>query len=371
MTTPSMHHPHFEQLRGAAIVVLLVYHASLLIAPRATLEAALLQLAHAGWLATDIFLAIAGFLCVQSVRRAKQRGGLARSLGRRALRALPSYYAFLLLYLHAIPAALALAHVEGPSVFAGPRPDALAQASLFTLTANLYFAAGHPLGMALEPLFSLSLGAQLLVVIGCALYLSPERRWPWLLGAALVFACALRALWLHDSPWRIYASTVTRCDAFVLGAAAACALGYERSRAALQKHRSAVFAALSLALALQFLFFDRLRIDRSATVLVGYPLVGLWCAALVTLAALRSGTPRTPSLASLAPVVLCIYLVKLPVEHAIAQGLAPVLDAWGAPGHAGLALVMVSAAALAGVLLHRAVERPLRASLKRAGPMLP
>jgi peptidoglycan/LPS O-acetylase OafA/YrhL len=220
--------------------------------------------------------------------------------------------------------------------------------------------------MALEPLFSLSLGAQLVVGMSFALYLLPERRWPWLLLGALLGASAVRLHWLQGLPWRIYASTLTRCDAFAFGALAAYLVGHPTLHAPLRKHAGVPLGAASLALAVQFLFFGRLRIDQSATVVVGYPLVGLWCGALVTYAVLRPQAPRARLLTSLAPLVLCVYLVKLPIEHAIAQGLGGALDGWGALGHAGLGLAMVSAAGLAGVLLHHGVERPLRAWLTRA-----
>jgi peptidoglycan/LPS O-acetylase OafA/YrhL len=364
--------PNLDRLRYAALAALFAYHVALFLPVRGSLHGALVSGVRAGWIGTDLFLALAGSLCVRSIARARAAGERPIALlARRALRTLPAYYGFLGLYLYGVPALLRALQIAASDPLLGEAAHAThgmhsvgSELSLFTLTCNLYFAEGHPIGHALEPLFSFSLGAQLVLSWTLLLWVLPERRWLHALAAAWVFACVLRLAWYGGSPWRAYASTLTRVDAFVWGAALAQLTRTPESAAWLARNLRPLWIASCVLLASAFLFGDRLHVESIVTVAIGYPLVGMFSALSVAVLDALPSKPRLSGLErALLPVLFCIYLFKLPVVYELAHLLPPssgvVLD---------LRLLLVSGllATLLACALYLFVQRPAQALWLRA-----
>lgn len=271
-----------QLLRVVAIVMLVGYHAAL-IAPDVSvsaLEHMIRRVSAVGWVGTDLFLAIAGFLMVDSWRRT---GNPSRWLVRRALRVLPAYWLFLFLYLHVIPWAMASfgGELQSLSNYGAFDKAIQNQPYLFTLTTNLLFAKGIWIGAALEPLLTIAIGAQLTLL---ATLLMPLRRGVAFLGAVATLECvgiALRIIWRSEPTWRCYSFPLTRCDAFLFGAVAAWALDHPRLRARVQ---AAAPSLLRLGIGVGFfavLATRGLDVGAQASVQFGYPLIGIGSASAV------------------------------------------------------------------------------------------
>ena len=356
-----------EVLRLAAVGLLVAYHAVLL-APEAPglLHRGLVRLGGIGSIGTDLLLALAGFLAGGS--RARAPGALAW-LGRRAARTLPALFAFLAVYLYLVPPLLALAGAS-PEALQGFAQARRQQGYLWTLSTNLLMVAGGRPGAALEPLLTLGLGAQLTLL--AALVLGRRDGRVAVGGLALVagLGFALRLAWLGADPWLPYSVPFTRCEGFAGGAVVAALLGHPRWRAAILHWRFRLLGAAAAALAVMAALTHGLSVHSGLTVLAGYPVVGVFSAAVaLTLSQARAGGAWSARLAAAAGMAYGVYLVKLPAVY-LAQGALERLGL-GA-GTMGLLLLLglgLLASALLGLTLHAALEQPLRAALRRAtGP---
>ncbi len=358
-----------EVLRVVAVSLLIVYHVCLLApaAPAGFLYGALLRLGRMGWVGTDLLLALSGFLAFGS--RGRSTGALAW-LGRRAMRVLPLFAVFLLVYLYLVP--LLIVAVEGTAeplqTFALARRT---QAYLWLMGANLLMVMGRRPGVALEPLLTLGVGAQLTLI--AAFLLSRTR--PWITVAGLVLlecaGFALRAAWLEGDAWRSYSFPLTRCDAFASGIAIAWLLSHPGWAERLRRARWLVVAIAGVGLVAVIVLTRGLPVYSKATMLVGYPTIGVFCGALVLMLS-QAERPR-PWLARLAvagSATYAVYLVKLPVVFMVRHALESSGSFTGVRGLLALAVLGFFASGLIGGVFHLAVERPLARATSRVVPLL-
>ncbi len=358
-----------EVLRVVAVALLVVYHVALLApaTPAGVLFKTLVRLGGMGWVGTDLLLALSGFLAVGS--RERSTGALAW-LGRRAMRVMPLFAVFLLVYLYLVPPLIAAV---------GGRAEALqgfeiarrTQGYLWLMAANLLMVMGRRPGAALEPLLTLGVGVQLTLI--AALLLSRTRPWVTVAGLALLECAgfALRAAWLEGDAWRSYSCPLTRCDAFASGMAIAWLLSHPRWAEPLRQARWRVMAIAGGGLAAAVVLTRGLPVHSKATMLVGYPTVGAFCGSLVLLLS-QVERPRAwlQRLAVAGSAAYAVYLVKLPAVFMIRHAL----ESWGSSAGLGglleLAALGLFASGLIGGVFHLAVERPLARATSRGAPVL-
>jgi peptidoglycan/LPS O-acetylase OafA/YrhL len=352
-----------EALRAVAVALLIAYHVCLLVPSGGGVAYRVLcRLGVMGWVGTDLLLALAGFLAVGSRARANSAPAW---LGRRAKRVLPSFAAFLLLYLYLVP--LVIARLGAPADALGSFAIARrSQAYLWSLSTNLLMVAGRWPGAALEPLLTLAIGAQLTLL--AALVLSRPRPRVALTGLVLLecVGFALRAAWLGGDPWRSYCFPLTRCDAFASGMAAACLLSHPRWGDPLRRGRGLVLGAASALLFAAVTLTRGLPVASRATILVGYPAVGLFSGAVVLALSQAQRLGKWPRRAAVAGgAAYAVYLVKLPTIYAVRH----LLRSWTAASGLSYLMLLLAlgtlASALIGGLFYLAVERPLRRVVSR------
>lgn len=311
-----------------------------------------------GWIGTDIFLALAGFLCVAPLREAG--GGLlpfAKHVGHRFARVALPYYAFIALYLHT--------DSLFTDLIAGGHNSHIADGfefSLWTFTCNALLARGHWSDVALEGLFALSLGVQVFLFIGCMLsFLRRDQHVLIGLLALLLLSNGLRILGTHSTDWSVYFGTLTRLDAFVAGAALALAYRNTRWRTKLVSHAHYILALSALILVAVIGFTRGLQIFSPVTQGWGHPAIAFFAVSLV-LYSTRHPTVLPPlrGLARLGKLAFPTYLVKLPSLYVITR---VVVDAGWAHGWQGL-LFAIGAGLLGcfilGGVFWAGVERPLQ-----------
>lgn len=201
-----------DGLRGIAILLVLATH-FLHLKASGPLSLWTHALARAGWIGVDLFFVLSGFLITRILVQLRAEPQRARTFyGRRALRILPAYYAYLGLSL-----LLIFSLVEDAAVLADARRHL---PGLLLFGQNLGSAwLGEPALRELRHLWSLAVEEQFYLL------------WPWLvwwlkpaqlaracLGLLLFcWACKL-ALWLSGADaLSIYYFTLTRMDGFAVG----------------------------------------------------------------------------------------------------------------------------------------------------------
>jgi peptidoglycan/LPS O-acetylase OafA/YrhL len=311
--------------------------------------------ALAGWLGTDLFFALSGFLVMRQLWLMPQRDTAAalRYVGWRAWRILPLFW--LALGVH-----LLLADIAGRDTPAHP-------VEYVALLQNLVWTHPRFFGEAwnLPVLFLFTLAAPGLML--GASWLGP-RRVAVIVGCLLVLllGIALRAIWIveHDPVWDegVRKLVVTRIDACFYGALAALAWP-----SCTPTHRSrriaAVVAGLTL-LAAGAWFLLLARDESTWARIVLFVLSGIGTAALCVTLCDRRAVVGAAFVAPLSRWSYPLYLVNMPLLFAFD------LIGWGqstdaATGMMRFGLWLVACIVVAA-LLHRAVEAPWLALRRRA-----
>ncbi|HEX7479266.1 MAG TPA: acyltransferase family protein [Polyangiales bacterium] len=354
-----------EGLRGVAILLLVISHIGFMGLPT-RLGGLASRVGRMGWFGTDLFLAIAGYLCAKSLmrREAHTVATWLQYLGARARRVLPSYFLFLLVYLYALPALWPHLLPRIPMLYPY---QSLTQAQgpaapyLLTAAADLFYAfSGTGIGAALEALFAIGVGAQATLLVSASMVFWRGRARLALLLGFVVLAHGTRLLLLaHPWPYVIYANPITRMEPFAWGALVA--LCSSVPAALVQMRRWAPVVAWSgwAAVAVVSALTHSLDIHATATKLLGYPLVAMSSAASVAAVTLRTRTPELlRRLASLAPIVYAMYFFKLPWLSSLWGWITP--SRLSQPTQL-VVLLLLAIAGLLGLSLtwYVAVERPL------------
>ena len=230
--------PDIEGLRGLAILLVVIFHATLLSGAGAQLSG--------GFIGVDLFFVVSGFLITGLLLREHERHGtisFSRFYARRVRRILPAAAVVLLV---TIPASyLLVSLLSRPDTMSDAAAAALSVANIrFALTTDYFNPAGYSpflhfwslgveeqfylvwpllflaaawhgsrrrIGAALVGLIIVSLAASLWLTDrnpGYAFYLLPTRAWQLAAGGLLAL--------IVSSPWRVPSSSMKRLSAGVL-----------------------------------------------------------------------------------------------------------------------------------------------------------
>ena len=266
--------PALDGIRGLAIIWVVLHNTTDRLP--VTLHGAAHMLAflvHPGWIGVQLFFALSGFLITGNLLDTQRAANYFTSFyARRALRILPLYYTVLILLLIVAP--------ELPHSPTFLRANIKEQLSLWLFTVNWTHEApygfGHFWSLAIEEQFYLfwpfivhRLSARRLFVVCVYIAMSaPVMRSLMVLGGA--------------SSWTVYTATTSRLDALALGGAGACLLRIPAARAWLASRLTAVnLAALTLFVA-GVPVTQAYNTDTTQGQILGYTLLALCCATLVT-----------------------------------------------------------------------------------------
>ncbi|MBU2969543.1 acyltransferase [Pseudoalteromonas sp. C2R02] len=319
MSKPTNNNTGIELLRIIAILLLIIYHVSLIgtegdYPPYLN---AILSITKMGWVGTDLFLAIAGFFCVNSIFKYKSQNlNYFDYLKNRVLRIVPSYYLFLIVYLIF---GIELINLLGNS-FALNDGFLI---SLITFTSNISFSNGMWSGVALEGMFSIALLVQLFIFFGFILFYIKNIK--LLLIIFLCFellAITLRIQFGVDHFWRSYFFTLTRIDAFLMG----LTLGILYSNFKAKEHFSSnaviIFCSALILLTLTVYLTQGLYFKNPLMLHLAYPVIALFAASLINLSyRYEINTLWLKKLSKLGKIAYPIYLLKLPVIYLVYSAL--------------------------------------------------
>jgi peptidoglycan/LPS O-acetylase OafA/YrhL len=242
--------PALDGLRGVAILLVLLFHATVLPAAH-PVDRAVRGLLMNGWMGVDLFFVLSGFLITGILLDARGQEHYFRNFfARRVLRIFPLYYAVIGFYLVIFPR-LAPAHaarfgyVEGSAwyywIYLSNHPIAAA-----TAEPNLW--RFH----VLDPTWSLAVEEQFYVLWPIVCFLCTRRTLERLCLAIVPVVIGLRvALIAQHVPWG-YLNTLAPCrlDSLAIGAFVACGARREGGLAMLCRwvRPAALVAVAALAL---------------------------------------------------------------------------------------------------------------------------
>lgn len=338
----------FDGLRGVSIAFVLALHSHF-------------AWAAGGWMGVDVFFALSGFLITWLLLAEWDRFGSISLRGfwvRRAYRLLPVLIAVLAV------AALVLPWVPQPT-----RAQTIIGIPLsLGFVSNLYTVATNEVYGLLTPLWSLGVEAQFYLLWPLALAgmlrLRLSRRQLLVATLALVLASAALApiLWHPATPDTAYENPMVRCQAILLGCAAALVYaGPLGSRLAARRRllTAPVLVAVGVIVALASVDYQAPRLWLGG----GLSLVDL-AAATIVLGLAVSVPLLTPLLEAWPLVALGRISYSVYVVHYLIF-----LGLW----HHDLSLAVVGAhwglTLAAGVVLHVAVERPFLRTKTRRSPV--
>jgi peptidoglycan/LPS O-acetylase OafA/YrhL len=270
-----------DGLRGIAILAVVLHNTVAAVVPPAPdhLARFLERVAGPGWIGVQLFFALSGCLIAgELLDHQGARNYLRAFYARRALRILPLYYSTLVLLLaitafHAMPAVAHYLRDDGWQLwllvnnYAGPPPVGFGH--FWSLAVEAQFYAFVPL------LVARARAPQLAVICICIALGALATRTAFALAGA--------------SGWTIYTDTVFRLDALALGAAGACLIRIEGTRAILRKHSAAAFLLAGGILLLGAHPTHSYDYSRLACQTCGYALAAIACALVVASAGASPG----------------------------------------------------------------------------------
>ncbi len=364
-TTDTARNHGLDTLRALAIVLVVLHHYVLFVAPRDTFG----WVGEIGWVGVDLFFALSGYLIgnqIFSAMRSGQPLSLTRFYARRFLRTLPNFYVVLALY------------ALWPWFRAGLELPPLWRFLTFTQNIDLMpgTAFSHAWSLCIEEQFYLLLPAAALGIAA----LRASLRWAWAaIGAIILAGLALRyGLWVEHvgAPGKggidyyryIYYASWCRFDELIAGVALALLKNYHATRwAGLTSHGNLALCAGAALLALACWLFLHQRDGVAATVF-GYPLLALGFGLLI-LAALSERSwlraARVPGATSLALWSYAIYLVH---KQLCILAREPLRQLGYGPQSPLAIASMLALSVFGGWLLYRCVEMPCMALRQRYVP---
>ena len=334
----SGHVPALDGVRGLAILLVLVYHETLLSATEgATLaDRWFAQVCHAGWSGVDLFFVLSGFLISGILLDAKGRPHYFRNFyARRTLRIFPLYYAVVFLSLVVIPNLPAgfvpidklanFGRIEGDEIW------------YWLYLSNFSIAqAGEWRHGILDISWSLAIEEQFYLVWPAIVLCCSRRTLQRLCVGIVLVSPVLRlaAVLLGFDPIAIYVLTPLRLDPLAVGALIACFVRSERGLDALAPHAPRVLVASVLGLMALWGWRGDLAALDPAVQVVGFSLLALAFGGLLvqTLKA-RPGGPLAgffthPVMRVFGKYSYALYLFHLPLRAMVRDGFYGRDDLW-------------------------------------------
>jgi peptidoglycan/LPS O-acetylase OafA/YrhL len=305
--------PRLDGLRGLAIVLVMLYHATHYGLARTPFEKALGVVPSIGWSGVDLFFVLSGFLITGILLRAKASPRYYPSFyARRVLRIFPLYYAVLSFFLVLVPR---IPIFETANDFW--YPGALREGIWYWLyLTNLQIARlGVWQHQTLDITWSLAIEEHFYLLWPLVVRWVPERRLLAVCGGLFVGALVLR-VWLvaiGASPLIAYTATPARFDTLAVGAALAV---LARRQGGLARHAHASRIVLGAATLLFAALYVWIRLTAAPPVAPG------WEAATVqALSFLRDPWMQTAgfSLLCVGYAALLVVVVTAPAGAAIGR----------------------------------------------------
>lgn len=301
---------NIEFLRVVGVNFLIFYHVVLICGASDFYTKILLRLGRAGWIGTDIFLAIAGYYCASFFLKNDQ--GIRTFwfyVLNRIIRIMPSYALFLCLYL---TIGLSLQQAVG-NHFTLSKGYIL---SFLTFTTNFRLAAGPGTGVALEGLFSIAMGVQLFLLIGLMICLLRNQKAVLLFLIAMELSAILfRYFFRDENYWFVYFFTLTRMDAFIIGAALAILSGYEKCACFLRSNKNKLLLCSVIVFVVLFALTFGLPPGTIKSSPLACPILSV-IFALVVNHSIYSTAPKVISqLSNFGKLSYNVYLFKLPLIY--------------------------------------------------------
>lgn len=316
------HMPVLDGVRGWAIFLVLVGHvAQLDIFNGSQIDGCFstaLSLARHGNLGVDLFFVLSGFLITGILLKARKRDHFFRNFfARRVLRIFPLYYLMLALFFLFLPEQRVAGNTTGVVYY-------------FLYLQNFaFYTHGRLEGIpSLGPTWSLAVEEHFYLVWPFVVYyFEPKKILNLTIILIAVAVCSRVAISLgsHHVSW-IYHGwvntwTICRLDSILAGAALAVMIRNEKARCFLERYRWSL-AVTSLAVTL---FWYRVHLVS----FLGFTCVALFFASVINLLLyLQKETTilrifDNPCMRYLGKFSYCIYLIHMPVLHAIANYMDP------------------------------------------------
>lgn len=338
--------PRLDGLRGFAVLLVLLFHATLFGADRTPGAALFSALPSLGWSGVDLFFVLSGFLITRILLATRHSSSYYGSFwARRALRIAPLYYATLVFFLLVAPRLPALAELNH-RWSAGASPEGIWY-WLYLSNWRVAFAGWD--SQALSVLWSLAIEEQFYLLWPFVVRRLDDRK---LLAVCvgIVAGAPLLRLAVHlagGDPLAAYVATPCRLDPLAAGAAIAVIERRHGGLAPLAAHaRRLCFVALWLfaTMALYFRAASSVRTVDAATQNmnpwvqgVGFSLLAIGGGALLVatitapVGSLLARCFELRALRELGRVSYAIYLFHLAIWIAIKPMLLPVILAWPYP----------------------------------------
>ncbi len=275
----AVHVPALDGLRGLAILLVLVYHQTLVNPATAVnaFDSWFFGAASSGWCGVDLFFVLSGYLITGILHDSKHATHYFRNFYvRRTVRIFPLYYGVVFLALVVLPnlpegvvPASKLANfgrVEGDEIW------------YWLYLSNFSIAnAGAWRHGILDISWSLAIEEQFYLVWPTVVLLLSRRALMRLCAALVVFALALRVgMSLAGVSWiAIYVLTPARIDLLAIGAFIALAARDPAGIAPLVRPARRVAVAAAVPLALWFFAHGELRVKDPLVHTLGFTLLGL------------------------------------------------------------------------------------------------
>jgi peptidoglycan/LPS O-acetylase OafA/YrhL len=272
--------PALDGIRGVAIIWVVLHNTTDLLPP--TLHGAwhaLAFLVHPGWIGVQLFFALSGFLITGGLLETQGATNYFRAFyARRALRILPLYYTVLILLLVVAPAL----NLDRAQLHANLKE----QLSLWLFVVNWTHA--QPDGFA--HFWSLAIEEQFYLLWPLIVHRLAARRLFEVCIYIAVIALVTRGIMVMGgaNSWTVYTATTSRLDALALGGAGACLLRIPAARSLLASRFSAANLSTLALFVLGSALTHGYNPDTIQCQVIGYSLLALCCAALVTTTAAGS-----------------------------------------------------------------------------------
>ena len=371
------HVPALDGIRGLAILMVMVYHLTLL-PGRAGIDRAWAAVAAFGWAGVDLFFVLSGFLITGILCEARggHPGAYFRNFyARRTLRIFPLYYAVMVLLLVVLPRL--------------PHPQAARYGEVggeqlwyWTYLSNFAIGLRHEWNLgSIDVSWSLAIEEQFYLVWPAVVLLLGRRALMSFCAAVVAVAVLSRtALTLGGGhPIAISVLTPCRMDALALGAFLALAVRGPGGVAALVS-RARLGAVVSLLLLVPLFVAQgpKWGVVHGPGQMIGYSLLGVFYACILLLAVSRPG--RSPLnrlfsqrwLTTFGRYSYALYLFHLPIgvclrESVLRPGRIPALLGSHLPGQLLFYAAGIGLSLAAALVSWRFYESPLL-GLKRFFP---
>lgn len=310
------HLPELDGIRGIAILLVVYYHAGQFV-PDGGLQDVYVLVCILGWCGVDLFFVLSGFLITGILLDTRESPDYFRSFyGRRAVRIVPLYAVFLLLYFHV---AIPLAHHLGK----WPEISSAGEIWFWTYLTNWRAAWGYEY-KNISHFWTLAIEEQFYLVWPAVVFFAGRRSLRWVCLSLIAGSLLLRSFWDIPGERSMLMATPMRVDSLAFGALAALLMRDPQWAPKLAGWTGkAAAASFLLLLGVFWLARDSaVPTDPRAPYVstYGLTLLGVLFTCLVLRCALKQGVRfrslmRWRPLRRMGKYSYCIYVVHLPISY--------------------------------------------------------